>query len=133
MYFSLQEKLFLNRTERLSNVSEMEGKKGVLFDCSNGRPHWTFDTLRNAKRNDFYPDIISSDVIRFSQFLSPGFSLLHAMAVCSAAGWDTLEILKRVTYNPARYLQILDEAGTCLLYTSPSPRDATLSRMPSSA
>ena len=25
------------------------------------------------------------------------------------------------------------EARTCLLYTSPSPRDATLSRMPSSA
>ena len=25
------------------------------------------------------------------------------------------------------------DAGTCLLYTSPSPRDATLSRMPSSA
>ena len=24
-------------------------------------------------------------------------------------------------------------AGSCLLYTSPSPRDATLSRMPSSA
>ena len=29
------------------------------------------------------------------------------------------------------YLSIL--AGDCLLYTSPSPRDATLSRMPSSA
>ena len=27
----------------------------------------------------------------------------------------------------------LDEAWNCLLYTSPSPRDATLSRMPSSA
>ena len=25
------------------------------------------------------------------------------------------------------------ESGDCLLYTSPSPRDATLSRMPSSA
>ena len=25
------------------------------------------------------------------------------------------------------------DSGTCLLYTSPSPRDATLSRMPSSA
>ena len=25
------------------------------------------------------------------------------------------------------------QRGTCLLYTSPSPRDATLSRMPSSA
>ena len=27
----------------------------------------------------------------------------------------------------------LDEFRNCLLYTSPSPRDATLSRMPSSA
>ena len=27
----------------------------------------------------------------------------------------------------------LDQPSTCLLYTSPSPRDATLSRMPSSA
>ena len=26
-----------------------------------------------------------------------------------------------------------DDTITCLLYTSPSPRDATLSRMPSSA
>ena len=28
---------------------------------------------------------------------------------------------------------VLISSGTCLLYTSPSPRDATLSRMPSSA
>ena len=27
----------------------------------------------------------------------------------------------------------IDEISSCLLYTSPSPRDATLSRMPSSA
>ena len=29
--------------------------------------------------------------------------------------------------------QTLEHRGSCLLYTSPSPRDATLSRMPSSA
>ena len=29
--------------------------------------------------------------------------------------------------------QVLSDIFTCLLYTSPSPRDATLSRMPSSA
>ena len=28
---------------------------------------------------------------------------------------------------------LLNDLKTCLLYTSPSPRDATLSRMPSSA
>ena len=30
-------------------------------------------------------------------------------------------------------LTVLNKCKTCLLYTSPSPRDATLSRMPSSA
>ena len=34
-----------------------------------------------------------------------------------------------VVFNPRRGILVLD----CLLYTSPSPRDATLSRMPSSA
>ena len=28
---------------------------------------------------------------------------------------------------------VIDGSGTCLLYTSPSPRDRSLSRMPSSA
>ena len=32
-----------------------------------------------------------------------------------------------------RLKAILSTLNTCLLYTSPSPRDATLSRMPSSA
>ena len=31
------------------------------------------------------------------------------------------------------YEVLSDQAKSCLLYTSPSPRDATLSRMPSSA
>ena len=30
-------------------------------------------------------------------------------------------------------LDLIEACGDCLLYTSPSPRDATLSRMPSSA
>ena len=43
-----------------------------------------------------------------------------------AEGWDTLEtILHLGATDLACYI--------CLLYTSPSPRDATLSRMPSSA
>ena len=34
---------------------------------------------------------------------------------------------------PYAVVQLDGSMGTCLLYTSPSPRDATLSRMPSSA
>ena len=35
-------------------------------------------------------------------------------------------------YTPI-WERYMDDYNTCLLYTSPSPRDATLSRMPSSA
>jgi len=39
----------------------------------------------------------------------------------------------RVVTQFARQLSTLQDAGLCLLYTSPSPRDRTRSRMPSSA
>ena len=65
--------------------------------------------------------------------------------------WETLESLSRVqemalsyvlaeekeayrVKGPAfRFIDLFAGIGGCLLYTSPSPRDATLSRMPSSA
>ena len=40
-------------------------------------------------------------------------------------------IKRKVTIDPSRIEEI--EPNTCLLYTSPSPRDRTRSRMPSSA
>ena len=52
---------------------------------------------------------------------------------------ETFQELVRVVSENAStdHLQALfdpfEDNGTCLLYTSPSPRDATLSRMPSSA
>ena len=46
-----------------------------------------------------------------------------------------LSLVPRVVYRgtPASMAADGTLIGTCLLYTSPSPRDATLSRMPSSA
>ena len=41
--------------------------------------------------------------------------------------YQSLEWAKQVVFEPLRKYKV------CLLYTSPSPRDATLSRMPSSA
>ena len=48
---------------------------------------------------------------------------------------ELLEHLRRFRETIARFPDgdVEDELVDCLLYTSPSPRDATLSRMPSSA
>ena len=46
------------------------------------------------------------------------------------------EVQIRISARGVQYVDVLQLAGkyqTCLLYTSPSPRDGLLSRMPSSA
>lgn len=87
-------------------------RRGVIIDSCNGRVHWSFENLKNGFADGFFPDIISSDLVRVSEYTRPGFSLIHAMGVLSAAGMKTEEILKAVTYNPANALGILDKAGT---------------------
>ena len=87
-------------------------KRGIWVDDRHGRVHWSFANLKNAYADGFYPDIISSDVVRISTFVKPGSSLVHAMCVNSAAGMKELDIFKAVTYTPAKALGILDRAGT---------------------
>ena len=58
-------------------------------------------------------------------------------AYLSKVGDDQLseEMLQFMSDNRVdiKYVKKVTGSTTCLLYTSPSPRDATLSRMPSSA
>ena len=48
---------------------------------------------------------------------------------------EQLNILKKFlkSYNSVKLIESSENLGCCLLYTSPSPRDRTRSRMPSSA
>ena len=57
---------------------------------------------------------------------------LEAMAAVQAASKAAANSYHRRHNSPAAE-KAATKADTCLLYTSPSPRDATLSRMPSSA
>ena len=56
-----------------------------------------------------------------------------------AAGLDGIrnEMIKTsssfIKYPLEKLFNLILQSGTCLLYTSPSPRDGLLSRMPSSA
>ena len=79
---------------------------------------------------------------------NPGSSMTQNLQIimsiaCIYMGLTPLEALQAVTVNSAVSLGIENEKGSvapgmtadiaCLLYTSPSPRDRTRSRMPSSA
>ena len=55
-----------------------------------------------------------------------------AIVGAGGIGFDMAEFLSHDMTHPSPSLDVEDYMN-CLLYTSPSPRDATLSRMPSSA
>ena len=59
-----------------------------------------------------------------------GGSGLRATLGAAQSGLKTACVTK---VFPTRSHTVAAQGGICLLYTSPSPRDATLSRMPSSA
>ena len=86
-------------------------KRGVYMDDCHGRVHWSYPNLQNAFSQGFYPDIIRSDLVRISEYTRPGFSLLYAMSVNSAAGMPVEKILQSVTYTPAKALGIESKAG----------------------
>ena len=63
---------------------------------------------------------------------SPKAIMLGSLAVCS--GLDVIAILKKMRVELDDFkINTTARLTDCLLYTSPSPRDGTSSRMPSSA
>ena len=61
------------------------------------------------------------------------FYMLGTMGLASSIGLGVALAQKQKVISIDGDGSVLTNLGTCLLYTSPSPRDATLSRMPSSA
>ena len=66
------------------------------------------------------------EIVKFEESFSNLIGVENTIG-CNS-GTDALVLALR-----ALDIGVGDEVITCLLYTSPSPRDATLSRMPSSA
>ena len=70
-------------------------------------------------------------MIHFPYFASPESEVEQSPLVMGQRGAATTQ--QTIALRSGPYLAILAYIMTCLLYTSPSPRDGLLSRMPSSA
>ena len=85
----------------------------------------------------FYPDFtihnlpLTLGVLVLTAIL---FSLMGFINAIFADTFDDISVVPTFVLTPLIYLGgVFYSISICLLYTSPSPRDATLSRMPSSA
>ena len=77
-------------------------------------------------------------LVTLADVLQPALKNGHAVAGLVTLGWEDMRAY--VAAAEAENLPLILQAGPscrehtpCLLYTSPSPRDGLLSRMPSSA
>ena len=124
----------------LDNVTELSYSLGNISDISDAisipfieSEYFTRNTFPQELRNDSIdaflftdsPDINFSEVVE----LSPtSFALIQLKDFVEERQMEFEEIKDELESD-----YIDTEVRLCLLYTSPSPRDATLSRMPSSA
>ena len=85
---------------------------------------WGWRTLGTADLDgDGDVDVYGSQAINVRYLLNDGAGNFGTPVIAASSNV--------ATYRPTAV--DVDQDGNCLLYTSPSPRDATLSRMPSSA
>jgi len=87
-------------------------ERGVLFDSSIGRIHFSLKNIWSALDDGFYPDIISTDIIKKTAYRLPAVSILNSMSMFLNLGMPLMEIFKAVTDTPAKTFDLSQEAGT---------------------
>ena len=89
-------------------------EKGILFEAADARAHFSFEVSEPAIKEGFLPDIIATDLTKFSMYQRPtSFNLAMQISKYAFLGIDFYEVLRRCTENPARDMGMLGEIG-CL-------------------
>ena len=77
-------------------------QRGVIFDAADGRVHYSLSTIKAALAQQFYPDLISTDLVQGSVFQVGVFGLPRLMSKYLALGMPIQEIIGAVTHRAAR-------------------------------
>ena len=101
-------------------------ERGVLFDTGIATIHFGLENIRNAISQGFWPDILSTDIINRILYKKPCISQVSLMSMFLNLGMPLEEVIKAVTYTPAKAFDILDEAGTMELG---KPADVTIFKL----
>ena len=107
-----------------------EPKKTALIICDMWDDHW----CKSAARRVGEMAEPLNDVVKVAR--ARGVFIIHAPSTCTGFydGTPQRERARTARFSSTPIpLATSERWGTCLLYTSPSPRDGLLSRMPSSA
>jgi len=86
--------------------------RGILFETADGRAHFTFSVAQSAISDGFEPDLISTDLVKASQFDRPAFGLPLMMSKYLCLGIPLQRVVKACTSTPARLIGMEGKIGT---------------------
>jgi len=107
---------------------------GVVHESSNGITGPAYiQIVEPGSMSYVYTDLDCSINVTDLAIVNASYVAQVGAATAARSIGRAMQTVDRSQTNGTVLAQILGTPLTCLLYTSPSPRDATLSRMPSSA
>lgn len=100
------------KNNKICNAVLEAKKRGVLFEAADARAHFSFEIAENALKENFYPDIIATDLTAFSMYQRPtAFNLLNQIAKYEYLGLSFSDIIKSCTIVPAKILGLSKNIG----------------------
>lgn len=87
--------------------------KGVLLDSAFSMGyHVDFSIFKDAVRNGFLPDMISTDITKEQEYIgNEKYGLTTCMRIAEKCGMSKEDIFKAVTVNPGRILSCKNNSG----------------------
>ena len=86
--------------------------RGVIFDAADEYVNFSFDVLKPAVEQGFYPDIIASDLTTLSAFNNHVYGLPLQISKYLALGMDLPKVLNCVTKAPAEAIGLYGQIGS---------------------
>ena len=88
-------------------------RRGVLFEAADAREHFSFEVSEPAIREGFYPDILATDLTKFSMNLRPtAFSMTNQIAKYTQLGIPFETVIGLCSAAPAKMMGLENETGS---------------------
>jgi len=87
-------------------------ERGVIYDVANGKSHFSFGVCRAAIAEQFFPDVISTDLTVMTLYLDYAFGLPYLMSKFLNLGMELPEVVAACTSTPAKLLGMRGQLGT---------------------
>lgn len=97
----------------VANMVWKARERGVLFEAADARAHFSFEVCEQALREGFVPDLLGTDITKFSMYLRPtAFNMAMQISKYHFLGIPFETLIQTATWKAAVDLKISDQVGS---------------------